>query len=180
MGFTALRELADEILAIGFRCTRCGDCCRGLGTDGSLVMAGRDEVERIAGALASSLEEVAEPYPEVVEVRGVRCRFGWALRRDDEGACRLHDGHGCSVYNNRPHLCRTYPFMLDGDRLIVSECPGIGSPLTGEEALSIARDLLLRRDAEEEDARAIRDRLATAALTPGFDVLIDSRGVTLL
>lgn len=174
----ALRALADELRAIGFQCSRCGDCCRGQGTDGSLVMVSRDEVERVASRLARPLFDVAEPYPEVVEVRGARCRLGWALRRDRDGACRLHDGEGCSIYADRPHLCRTYPFMLDGERLIVSDCPGIGGPLTDEDAVAIAEDLIMRRDAEEDEARLIRDQLASAALHPGDDVLIDSWGVT--
>jgi len=175
---TPLRALADRVLAIGFRCSRCGDCCRGTGTDGSLVLLGREEVERLTRRLGLPLEEVAEPYPDVVEFRGARCRLGWALRRTGEGACRFYDEvGGCSVYEDRPHLCRTYPFMLDGDRLIVSECPGIGGPLDDVEALAIASDLILRRGAEEEDARAIRERLASTELRPGEDVLIDSRGV---
>ncbi len=178
MGVTALRALADKVLSIGFRCTRCGDCCRGLGNDGSLVMAGRDEVERISRMLGRPLQEVAEPYPETVEIQGARVRLGWALLRDEAGACRQYNGNRCSVYADRPHLCRTYPFMLDGDRLIVSECPGIGAPLTDEEALAIARDLLLRQGAEEEDAREIQGRIATAALSSGADVVIDSWGVT--
>lgn len=141
-------------------------------------MAGRDEVECISRVLGMPLEEVAEPYPETVEIHGARVRLGWALLRDEAGACRWHGGNRCTVYAYRPHLCRTYPFMLDGDRLTVSECPGIGAPLTDEEALAIARDLLLRRDAEEEDAREIRGRIAAASLSPGADVVIDSWGVT--
>ncbi len=144
------------------------------------MMVGPDEIERVAAALSRSKDEVAEPYPEEVVIRYARCRLGWALRRDEAGACRIHDGTRCLAYDDRPWLCRTYPFMLDAGCLIVSECPGLGAPLSYEEALLLARDLVARQAAEEEEARAVRTVLASAALPAGGIVVVDAGGVTRL
>lgn len=180
MAATDIHALADELVAIGFGCRRCGDCCRGLGTDGSLVMVGRDEIERIEAAHPGPKDGVAEPYPDEVLVRGTRCRLGWALQRDETGACRLLEGDRCLVYDARPRLCRTYPFMLDEDRLLVSECPGLGQPLSEEDALDLARELIDRRAAEEDEARAIREILVSTPLPAEALVVIDAGGVTRL
>ena len=175
---TELDALAREIAGIGFACTGCGDCCRGLGEDGSLVMVGRAEARRVAEAAGLSFDEAVVPFPGEVEVRGRACRLGWALVRDAEGACRFHDGDRCAVYEARPWICRTYPFMLDGDRLVASECPGLGAPISGEDARRLAADLLARRKIEEAEAAAVRDVLAAADLPPDGTAVVDAEGVT--
>ena len=170
--------LAREIGAIGFACTRCGDCCRGCGEDGSLVMVGRAEARRVAQAANLPFADAVEPFPGEIEVRGRRCRLGWALARDQDGACRLYERGGCAVYEARPWICRTYPFMLDGERLVTSECPGLGAPILEHEARALAADLLARRAAEEEEAERVRCVIMSAELPPEGTVVIDAEGVT--
>jgi Fe-S-cluster containining protein len=96
--------------------------------------------------------------------------------RDEDGACRFHDGEGCSVYEARPWICRTYPFMLDGDRLVVSECPGLGRPISGDDARALAADLLARLAAEEDEARRVRAVVAAAELPGDGTVVLDAEG----
>lgn len=175
---TGLDALAREIAEIGFACTGCGDCCRGVGEDGSLVMVGRAEAHRVAAAAGLSFGQAVEPFPGEIEVRGRACRLGWALVRDERGACRFHAAQGCAVYEARPWICRTYPFMLDGDRLVASECPGLGAPISGEDARALAADLLARRETEEAEAAGVRDVLARADLPADGTVVIDAEGVT--
>lgn len=175
---TELNALAREIVEIGFACTACGDCCSGLGEDGTLVMVGRAEARRVAQVADIPFGEAVVPFPGEVEVRGRPCRLGWALARDDAGACRFHTAQGCAVYAARPWICRTYPFMLDGDRLVASECPGLGAPIAGDDAKSLAADLLARRAAEEAEAVGVRSVLAMAALPPDGTVVVDAEGVT--
>ena len=175
---TELDALAREIETIGFACTGCGDCCRGVGEDGSLVMVGRAEGRRVAEAADLPFADAVVPFPGEVEVRGRPCRLGWALVRDEEGACRFHDGARCTVYEARPWICRTYPFMLDNERLVVGECPGLGAPISGEDARALATDLLARREAEEAEAAGIRDMLAAADLPAHGTVVVDAEGVT--
>lgn len=175
---TELDTLAREVREIGFACTSCGDCCRGVGEDGSLVMVGRAEARRVAEAAAIAFEEAVEPFPGEVEVRGRPCRLGWALARDVQGACRFHDGERCTVYEARPWICRTYPFMLDGEELVASECPGLGTPMTEADARALAADLLARRAAEKEEAEQVRRVIASATLPPGGTLVVDAEGVT--
>lgn len=178
MAMTELDALAREIAEIGFACTACGDCCSGLGEDGTLVMVGRAEARRVATAAGLPFGEAVVPFPGEVEVCGRPCRLGWALARDEEGACRFHTAQGCAVYEARPWICRTYPFMLDGDRLVASECPGLGAPISDTDAKSLAADLLARRAAEEAEAAGVRGVLTTATLPPGDTVVVDAEGVT--
>lgn len=173
---TGLERLASEIEAAGFACTACGDCCRGAGEDGSLVMVSRDEARAVAAAASIPFDEAVVPYPGAVEVRGRLCRIGWALAREDGGACRFHGEDGCAVYAARPWICRTYPFMLDGDRLAVSECPGLGRPISRADALALAADLLARRAAEEDEAVRVRRVAASAALPGDGTVVLDAEG----
>ncbi len=175
---TGLDALAREIAGIGFACSGCGDCCRGVGEDGSLVMVGRAEARRVAEAAGLSFGETVEPFPGEIEVRGRACRLGWALVRDGDGACRFHDGDRCAVYEARPWICRTYPFMLDGDRLVASECPGLGVPISEADARALAADLLARREIEEAEAAGVHDVLAASDLPAHGTVVIDAEGVT--
>jgi uncharacterized protein len=175
---TGLDALAQEIGAIGFACTNCGDCCRGLGEDDSLVMVGRAEARRVAAAADLALDEAVVPFPGEVEVRGRACRLGWALARKDGGACRFHDGERCTVYDARPWICRTYPFMLDGEELVVSECPGTGAPIADADARALAADLLARRAAEEAEVDGLRSVIASAELPPDGTLVVDAEGVT--
>ncbi len=68
--------------------------------------------------------------------------------------------------------------MLDGDRLAVSECPGLGAPISEADARRLAADLLARREAEEAEAAGVRDVLAGADLPADGIVVVDAEGVT--
>jgi uncharacterized protein len=175
---TELEALARKIGAIGFTCTNCGDCCRGVGEDGSLVMVGRAEGRLVAGAADLPFHEAAVPFPGEVVVSGRPCRLGWALARNGDGACRFHDGDRCAVYAARPWICRTYPFMLDGEKLVVSECPGLGAAVSEADARALAADLLRRRAAEEDEAGRLRRVIDTAAIPTDGTVVVDAEGVT--
>ncbi len=175
---TEFDALARRIAEIGFACTGCGDCCAGLGEDGTLVMVGRAEGRRVAEAAGLPFREAVVPFPGEIEVRGRTCRLGWALARDGAGACRFHTARGCAVYDARPWICRTYPFMLDGNRLVASECPGLGAAISEADARALAADLLARREAEEAEAAGVRSVLATAAIPDVGMVVIDAEGVT--
>jgi hypothetical protein len=70
--------------------------------------------------------------------------------------------------------------MLHGDELIVSECPGIGAPITTEEAEGIARGLLERRIAEDLDDEALCIQLEKSRVPAGVRAVIDSEGLKVL
>jgi hypothetical protein len=172
--------LAVRLQEIGFACTRCGECCRAGPGDNNLVMVSPVEIQQISTHYDLRQEEIAEPYPEHVELPGgIVVTLGWVLQRTC-GDCRFYREGACQVYAARPWICRTYPFMLDGNELLTSPCRGIGEVITKEDALVLARDLLLRRDAEQEEEEKIRQALSRSL--PGGErrLIVDSEGVKMV
>lgn len=173
-------RIAERILEIGFSCTRCGDCCMGIPDDNNLVMVSPQEIRRISEALNAPRDEIAEPYPEsIVLENGTSLTFEWAIRRV-HGECRFFSDGKCIAYECRPWICRTYPFMIDGEELRVFPCRGLGGFISPEDALACARDLLSRREAEDREEKGIREVL-TSPLPEGKErMVIDSEGVTMV
>ena len=172
--------LALQISSIGFSCTGCGNCCRRSESDSGLVMVTCREIRGIMDATGLSWNEIAMPYPEIVENgNGDRFAIGWCLRHNGD-ACRFLSAGRCAIYGSRPWICRTYPFMLDGDSLVVSECEGTGRTISAEDARTIAADLISRRIAEEEEALRVRDVLEKNTVTFGSRTVVDSEGVKVI
>jgi Fe-S-cluster containining protein len=170
-------DLAEEVMKIGFSCTRCGACCTEVSRDSNLVIVSPAEVRAVAGAAGIPAADVADPFPEFLDGEdGRRFTFDWCLRREG-GRCRFLSGKKCTVYTSRPWICQTYPFMLDGDRLIVSECPGIGLPIGREDAVALARALLGRQSAEVREEAGIRAVMKAVPVPSGSVAVIDSEGV---
>jgi Fe-S-cluster containining protein len=135
------------------------------------------EVARIAAGTGNCWDAIAVPYPEFIEgARKIRFTLGWCLRCQD-GRCTFLQGKECSVYADRPWICRTYPFMLEDDELRVSGCTGIGQPMTVIEAEVLARDLVARREAETAEELMLRRILADLPPLEEGAYVIDSRGV---
>lgn len=176
----SLESLTAEIESIGFSCTGCGDCCRRCSEDSDLVMVSPEEIRRIASARGLRVEEIAEPFPECLDLgNGTTLTFEWALKRNDNH-CLFLEGNRCRIYHHRPWICRTYPFMLDGDELRIFPCPGTGVEMEKGRAEDMARLLLARREAEEEEERRIRSVLESVSLPEGERILIDGEGMKVL
>ena len=173
-------ELAAEIRRIGFSCTRCGECCRETDTDTNLVMLYPQERAELCTVTGREAEEFSEPYPEkVVMPGGGSIRFERCLRRR-EGVCIFLEGNRCQVYASRPWICRTYPFMLSGEDLMVFPCRGIGGTLSEGAAWEIAGRLLARNLAEKEEEERVRTLLSSNRIPAGAEVLIDGTGMRIL
>ena len=97
-----------------FSCTRCGACCRHVGSGVGLTAIdlerlGRDRRSRIA-------------HPVFLD----------RLQSDGSSCASLSDAD-CTVYADRPLVCRLYPFYLgvknDGTlQVSIDHCPGVDSP----------------------------------------------------
>jgi len=173
-------SLALQVKSAGFSCTRCGCCCQCPDEGSGLVMVFPAEVRAIVSATGLSWEDVAEPYPEtILDASGGRYTLGWCLKRTG-GACWFLDGNRCTINKHRPWICRTYPFMLDVDKLVISECDGLKQPIGEEGALRIATNLIRRREAEEEEAARIRAVLAGMSIPSGSFAVIDSDGIKVI
>jgi len=173
----SVESIAADIRKIGFSCLRCGTCCREDADDSGLVFASHDEVEALVACGAGEWEEVAEPYPDFTPCGyGASVTFGWCLRHR-EGLCRFLSNGGCAMYPARPWICRTYPFaLLDGD-LVVSDCPGLGGAISGEEALALAVDLLERARFESEEEERVRRIFPTIRIPQGKRCVVDGSGL---
>lgn len=173
-------DVADRVRSIGFGCQGCGACCRRIAEDSNLVIVSPAEVRAIMAVTGMAWDEVAEPYPEFIDAEeGGRYTFAWCIKRTDDACIFLDDGR-CSIYAHRPWICRTYPFMLQDDDLLISECPGLGVPLTPDAAHDITEDLYRRLAAETLEEVGIRTIYQKARVLPGESAVIDSEGVKVL
>ncbi|MBP7119932.1 MAG: YkgJ family cysteine cluster protein [Methanolinea sp.] len=175
-----VERIAERIRGIGFSCTLCGDCCRGFPDDNNLVMVSPSEIRCLSETCLLARDEIAEPYPESIALAdGTNLTLGWAIRRV-QGECRFFRNGSCIVYESRPWICRTYPFMLDGETLLVFPCRGLGGSIGRKEALSLARDLVSRKVAEDEEEEKIRKVLISPLPKVKGRLIVDSDGVTVL
>lgn len=85
-----------------FKCTQCGDCCTGAP---GFVWLNKAEITALAKRL--DMDEGAFEQEYVIKV-GIRK----SLTERENGDCILLDAEtrGCTVYEDRPRQCRTWPF----------------------------------------------------------------------
>jgi Fe-S-cluster containining protein len=210
-------ELADAIEAIGFECTRCGACCKAVdgcgdeteqsGEDGPesqdtdghdhVATVFPDEVRRLQETGDYDWRDVARPMPYGLaegEDGPEGETFEWSLQTDDCGDCRFYaesDGVGaCTVHEDRPLVCRTYPFSValggtsqpmgeavDEEGMVrAHECEGLGRDISRTEAEELATALRERAVRELEEAIAVRDGYEPVETGPGEAVVHDSEG----
>ena len=187
-------EIADAIEAIGFECTRCGGCCKaaetGEGTEEHTATVFPDEVRRLqeAGDEDYDWRDVARPMPFGLSegAEGPEGEtFEWALQTDgcgdcvfyeegegDEGAEGSSEGPGtCTVHEDRPLICRTYPFSValggtsqpmgeavDSAGMVrAHECEGLGRDISRDDAEELAATLKERAVRELKEAIAVRE-----------------------
>ncbi|WP_423999980.1 YkgJ family cysteine cluster protein [Haloarcula salina] len=202
--------LADAIETIGFECTRCGACCKaesggcGGDTDDRSESAPHtatvfpDEIRQLQAAGDYDFRDVARPMPYGLDdgpdgPEGET--FEWALQTDDCGDCTFYaeadDGTGaCTVHEDRPLICRTYPFSValggtsqpmgeavDEEGLVrAHECEGLGRDISRDEAAALAAALKERAVRELEEAIGVRDSYRPADPADGEVVVHDSEG----
>lgn len=177
-------ELADAIQSIGFACTRCGACCKaescGDGEhDPHTATIQPDEVRRLQATGGYDWRDVARPMPFGVHESDeglVGETFEWALQTTGCGDCTFYDerddGMGaCRVHENRPLICKTYPFSIrlggtsrpmgeavdERGLLRAHECEGLGNEISRADANSLASALKTRAITELRAAIAVRD-----------------------
>ncbi len=177
---TSLQEIAGAIRRIGFTCRGCGTCCGPSGDDTGRVLVSPPEIRALLAASGDEWDDAVEPYPEWIDgPEESRYTLAWCLKQGENG-CRFQAGGRCRIYSARPWICRTYPFMLDGNRLLVSDCPGLGGPIAEEDAYTLALMLMDRQIAEFSEGERLKPHIAHACIPSGTQVVIDSEGVKVL
>jgi len=88
-----------------FTCTRCGNCCTGAPGN---VYLDEDEVGALADRLGLDEDAFRRRYTHRVRKRG---RRQLSLVEKGDYDCVFFDHQrGCTVYQDRPRQCRTWPF----------------------------------------------------------------------
>jgi Fe-S-cluster containining protein len=194
----SVSDLADAVESIGFECTRCGACCAGDDEEPHTATVFPDEVRTIrATDDAYDWRDVARPMPYGLSegTDGPEGEtFEWALRTDACGDCAFYaedDGEGrCTVHDDRPLICRTYPFSValggtsqpmgeavdEAGLVRAHECEGLGRDISREAAEDLARALKERAIREIEEAIGVRDGYEPVETEPGEVVVYDSEG----
>jgi Fe-S-cluster containining protein len=152
-------DLIKKVAATGFRCKRCGRCCRGAFGDNTVTIF-PFEIRDIMGATGLGWLDIARPHEsDDADEQGLYHTFEWALRKKENGDCAFLEEGKCAVYGHRPLICRTYPMRLEAGRLELSECEGVGQgAMDGPEAGRMAEGLLKRQLVESREAASLLEK----------------------
>jgi Fe-S-cluster containining protein len=107
-----------------FTCTGCGDCCTGAA---GYVWVNQQEIDALAARLGMPVAAFEKQYVRHVGVRR-------SLKERKNYDCVFLDGETrrCTVYEDRPRQCRTWPFWDSNLRspetwqATCEVCPGSG------------------------------------------------------
>jgi uncharacterized protein len=120
--------MAEPFYAKGLRfsCQRCSACCRG---EPGFVFLTREDLRRLLRRLRLDFKSFFHDYCTLVDAG---TGMALSLRENAAFDCILWAEKGCSVYEDRPVQCSTYPFwssIVESRSSWESEsasCPGIG------------------------------------------------------
>lgn len=108
---------------IRFECQRCARCCGDTSHRGRNIYLLENEVEHIS--IRTGLRPLSFVSPAS---NSGKYRYKMKKR---SGKCVFLEGKACRIYDDRPLVCRTYPFMIKkkGNTFVfetADDCPGIG------------------------------------------------------
>ena len=98
----------EIVKEVGFKCNLCGKCCTRDFTDHAFLLD--DNAERIGGLDAAAL--MPAPYYEFCDQAGTFYVSGYAVRANHDGTCHFLEKGRCRIDEQRPRICRIYPYML--------------------------------------------------------------------
>lgn len=138
----------DEKKKFVFNCTRCGKCCADRGPI-PLVMEDLElwAKNRVVANMLPYLKFILTPKKtlDLVFTRQIGNQFEETPEKAEENqdsSCPMYNKEKkeCTIYENRPLSCRTYPLEFDGQKFVVvdDECPGIGhGDMTKEDRIKL-------------------------------------------
>jgi len=108
-------------------CSKCGLCCGDTEKRTRHVLLLQSDVDRIVAHTKRPFGSFAS---EIVAAE----QFKYEMKKDEgNGKCIFLSNNECSIYLQRPLICRFYPFELKANELGISEfkasdeCPGLCS-----------------------------------------------------
>ncbi|MCL2440336.1 MAG: YkgJ family cysteine cluster protein [Treponema sp.] len=112
---------------LNFSCKRCSACCR---HDSGFVFISEKDMENLESALKMDKKSVIDMYCRwVTDWQGDKAL---SLKEKHNKDCILWD-NGCTVYDNRPRQCITFPFWesvlmsQESWEIAATGCPGINN-----------------------------------------------------
>ena len=85
-----------------FTCQQCGNCCRG--PEPGYVWVTEEEIHALAKRLGMTVDAFGRRY-----LRMIGSRYS-LVERVNHDCVFWEEGKGCTVYEQRPTQCRTFPF----------------------------------------------------------------------
>jgi hypothetical protein len=125
-----------------FRCTRCGDCCRGFG--GTYVS--RKDIQAIAAFLATD-------FSDVIARSCHRSGGRYLLAQRADGYCVFWDGV-CTIHPVKPRMCRRWPFIASvvadaiNWSIMAAFCPGMRTDVPLDRVQACVRKVLAAESAD--------------------------------
>lgn len=101
-------EFVGIIRELGFRCELCARCCTKDFNDHVFLLDADLAVLREINPDSIS----PAPYYEFCDQKGRFYVSGYALKTNPDGSCIFLENKRCKIYENRPSICRVYPYML--------------------------------------------------------------------
>jgi Fe-S-cluster containining protein len=150
----SIDDLASQIKAIGFECLHCGDCC--VGENNSVVVFPFEIRKVLAAKCIGWLDAVEPPSIGEWDCKGSFHTLEWRIKKED-GSCKFYAEGCCKIYQERPMLCKTYPFYLDEGILRCSQCRGLGRKIESDKSEEIASLVKKRSIIEIQEAVALLD-----------------------
>ena len=118
-----------------FKCTKCGDCCKGYG--GTYV--GEKEIKAIAKFLHIESRRLVDRYCQVSGSRLV-------LAQAENQYCVFWEGT-CAIHPVKPHMCKSWPFIpsvlvdIKNWQVMAGSCPGMRIDVSDE----VIKDCVAKR-----------------------------------
>jgi len=139
-------RFTEVIQDVGFECDFCGKCCTHTFNDHVYLLS--DDVDRVLKQNPDSV--IPSPYFDFCDQNGRFYVSGYSLKtnNDDKGSCIFLKNNRCQIYEERPSICRVYPYMIhreidDSGRYDWREISGLnehglyGAEITEKEANDI-------------------------------------------
>lgn len=112
---------------ISFKCINCGICCGDTIKKKRHILMLKEEVDQLSNITHKKIIDFSSTYND-------KSPYLFEMKKKDDGKCVfLSPKNTCSIYANRPLICRCYPFELVNQTngiykfSFTNECPGINS-----------------------------------------------------
>jgi len=109
---------------VTFTCNRCGICCGDTAQKTRHILLLKADAERIS-------THTKQPTAAFAKETEGKNHYIYEMHKNPEtGKCTFLQGYNCSIYAQRPLICRFYPFQLDTIEdgthkfTATTECPG--------------------------------------------------------